>query len=57
MRNETQFVSTLHGQLLISLIAVVLLVVTLPGLAQVSKQAEVAASEPGRETAAFNRGY
>jgi hypothetical protein len=36
------------------LIAACLGMATLPGLAQVSKQVEVAASEPGQETEAFN---
>ena len=54
MRNENNWFHRLRYGLLITLVAVVLLSVTLPGLAQVSKQVEVAASEPGRETAAFN---
>ena len=36
------------------LIALCLGMATVPGFAQVSRQVEVAASEPGRETAAFN---
>ena len=43
-------------QLLISLIAVLLWLAPLPGLAQESKQVEVAAAEQARETEAFNLG-
>jgi hypothetical protein len=54
MRNEDNLFHRLRHGLLITLVAVVLLSVTLPGLAQVAKQGEGAASEPGRETEAFN---
>lgn len=56
MRNKDNLFHRPFYKLLITLIAAFLLLTTQPGLAQVSKQVEVAASEPERETKAFNLG-
>lgn len=56
MQNENNLLHRPYYKLLITLIAVFLLLVTLPGLAQETKRADLAPSEPERETAAFNLG-
>ena len=56
MRNENKLFHRFRNEMLITLVAVVLLSVTLPGLAQETKQANLAPSEPGRESAVLNLG-
>jgi hypothetical protein len=56
MRNEKNLFLRLHYELLITLVAIALLSVNLPALAQEAKRVEVTASEQERETEAFNLG-
>ena len=57
MRNENNWLHRCQNELLITLVAVVLLLATQPGLTQVAKPGEVATPEPGLETEAYIYSY